>query len=173
MKKKFHTLLSTVLLAALAFIAAPVQAGSLTDYGENKVIDALLRGQAIGTPATWYIALFTTTCTDAGPGTEVSTSGTAYARQSVSAALASWAGTQSAGSTTASSGTGGTTSNNAAITWSASTAAWGTVTSVGWMDASTAGNRWICIDLTSSLNVSGAGFTVQFAAGQLTFQIDN
>lgn len=148
-------------------------ATALTDFGENKSLDALLRAQAIGTPATWYIALFTDTCTDAGPGTEVSTSGTAYARQAVTASLANWAGTQSAGSTTASSGTGGTTSNNNAITWSASTAAWGNVQSVGWMDASTAGNRWICINLTAALNVTGAGFTVTFAAGQLTFQIDN
>lgn len=157
----------------LALFTGPAAAGALANYGENKLLDALLRGQAIGTPATWHIALFTDTCTDAGPGTEVSTSGTAYSRQSVSAALASWAGTQSSGSTTASSGTGGTTSNNAAITWSASTAAWGTIQSVGWMDAATAGNRWICIDLASALSVSGSGFTVQFAPGTLQFQIDN
>jgi hypothetical protein len=158
-------------LGALAPL--PAAAGALSDYGENKLVDALLRAQSIGTPATWYIALFTTTCTDAGPGTEVSTSGTAYARQAVTASLANWAGTQGAGTTVASSGTSGTTSNNNAITWSASTAAWGIVTSVGWMDASSSGNRWICIDLTSSLNVSGSGFTVSFAAGQLSFQIDN
>ena len=170
----------TLAALALSFVAAlsvlaPIsaQAGALSDYGENKLVDALLRGQSIGTPATWYIALFTTTCTDAGPGTEVSTSGTAYARQAVTASLANWAGTQGAGTTVASSGTSGTTSNNNAITWSASTAAWGTVTSVGWMDASTSGNRWICIDLDASLNVSGSGFTVSFAAGQLSFQIDN
>lgn len=149
------------------------RAGSLTDYGENKVLDALIRGQAIGTPANWSISLYTTTCTDAGPGTEVSSSSTGYGRQTVAASMAAWAGTQSAGSTAASSGSGGATSNNGAITWSASTAAWGTISSVGWMDASTAGNRWICIDLTTPLNVSGAGFTVSFSAGQLTFQIDN
>lgn len=170
MKSTIKHLLVAVVLVLAQLTAS---AAALTDYGENKVVDSLLRGQAIGTPATWYVALFTTTCTDAGPGTEVSASGTAYGRQPVTAALASWAGTQSAGSTVASSGTGGTTSNNAAITWSASTAAWGTITSVGWMDASTAGNRWICIDLTSSLNVSGSGFTVSFSSGQLQFQIDN
>ena len=170
MKKMLSSFLVSV---ALALAAIPAHSAALTDYAENKVVDALLRAQAIGTPATWYVALFTTTCTDAGPGTEVSTSGTAYSRQGVAASLANWAGTQSAGSTTASSGTGGTTSNNNAIAWSASTAAWGTITSVGFMDANSAGNRWVCIDLTSSLNVSGSGFTVQFAAGQLSFQIDN
>jgi len=175
--KSLRLNLSALLLAAAAVFggvfSTTAQAGALTDYGENKLVDALLRAQAIGTPATWYIALFTDTCTDAGPGTEVSTSGTAYGRQAVTAALANWAGTQSAGSSTASSGTGGTTSNNNVIAWSASTASWGTIQSVGWMDASTAGNRWICINLTSSLNVSGSGFTVSFAAGQLSFQIDN
>ncbi len=174
LRKHLLPLIVSIGLIAGGFLHASVaHAGALSDYGENKLVDALLRGQSIGTPATWYIALFTTTCTDAGPGTEVSTSGTAYARQAVTASLANWAGTQSAGSTVASSGTGGTTSNNNAITWSASTSAWGTVTSVGWMDASTAGNRWICLDLASSLNVSGSGFTVSFAAGQLSFQIDN
>ena len=163
-------LIAGVLFATAAFAAT---AGALTDYAENKVVDALLRGQALGAPATQYIALFTTACTDAGPGTEVSTSGTAYARQSVTASLANWSGTQSAGSTVASTGSNGTTSNNVVITWTASTAAWGMLSSVGWMDASTAGNRWICVDLTTPLNVSGAGFTVSFAAGQITFQIDN
>ena len=163
----------SALILLFAVCASLSHATSLTDYGENKVIDALVRGQAIGTPATWYIALYTDTCSDSASGTEVSTSGTAYARQAVTAGLTQWAGTQSAGSTTTSSGTGGTTSNNSAITWSASTASWGTIQSVGWTDASTAGNRWICINLTSSLNVSGSGFTVQFTAGTLQFQIDN
>jgi hypothetical protein len=167
------TIKHLLIAAVLVFAQLTASAAAITDYGENKLTDALLRGQAIGTPATWHMALFTTTCTDAGPGTEVSTSGTGYGRQPVTAALASWAGTQSAGSTVASSGTGGTTSNNAAITWAASTAAWGTLQSVGWMDASSAGNRWICIDLASPLSVSGSGFTVSFSAGQLQFQIDN
>lgn len=166
-----HASVSHERYASIGISAA--NAGALTDYGENKTLDALVRGQAIGTPANWYIALFTDTCTDAGPGTEVSTTSTAYGRQLVAASLTAWAGTQAAASTTASSGTGGTTSNNSAITWTASTAAWGTIQSVGWMDASTAGNRWICINLTSPLNVSGSGFTVSFPAAALSFQIDN
>lgn len=145
----------------------------LTDYAENKIVDALMRGQALGAPATWYVALFTTARSDASAGTEVSESGTAYARQSVTASLANWAGTQSAGSTTASSGTGGTTSNNAAITWSSSTASWGTVESVGLMDAASGGNCWISINLNSSITIGGAGFTVSFQPATLTLQIDN
>lgn len=171
--KNIRLTLAALFASALCLLGGYATAAALTDYAENKAVDAILRGQALGAPATVHIALFTDTCTDAGPGTEVSTSGTAYGRQSVTSSLANWAGTQSAGSTAASSGTGGTTSNNSAITWSASTAAWGNIQSVGFMDASTAGNRWICINLTSALNVTGAGFTVSFSAGQLTFQVDN
>lgn len=172
MKKLFASLAIAAALCAGLFAPA-AQAAALSDFGENKVVDAVVRGQAIGTPATWHVALFTDTCTDAGPDTEVSTSATAYARVAVTAGLTQWAGTQSAGSTTASSGTNGTTSNNAVITWAQSTAAWGNIQSVGFMDASTAGNRWICIDLTAAFNVSGSGITVSFPAAALTFQIDN
>ena len=173
--KSLRLNLAALFLAAAALfggiLSTAAQAGALLDYGENKLVDALLRAQSIGTPATWYIGLTTDSCTDTGNGTEPS--GNAYARVAVTASLANWAGTQSAGSTTASSGTGGTTSNNNAITFPTSTGAWGTVQAVRWYDASTAGNAWICINLTSSLNVSGSGFTVSFSAGQLSFQIDN
>lgn len=169
--KSIRLILASLMVSALCLIGGYAQAGALTDYAENKTVDALLRGQSLGAPATFYIGLATDTCTDSGAGTEPS--GNAYARVAVTSSLANWAGTQSAGSTVASSGTGGTTSNNSAITWTASTGAWGTLQSVRWYDAASAGNSWICINLTSSLSVSGAGFTVQFTAGQLSFQVDN
>jgi hypothetical protein len=68
-------------------------------------------------PGKLYIGLDTVACGETGSGTEVT--GGSYARVAVTSSLANWAGTQSAGSTTASSGTGGTTSNNNAITFSA------------------------------------------------------
>jgi len=143
----------------------------LTDYAENKLLDAVLRGQALGAPATFYVALSTGLRSDSAAPTEPV--GNAYARVAVTSSLANWAGSQAAASTTASSGTGGTTSNNATIAFPTSTGSWGNIQSVWFMDASTAGNAWISIDLSSALNVSGAGFTVQFTAGQLQFQIDN
>lgn len=164
-------LIAAFALVASAIIAPAAHADALTNYAENKAVDAMLRGQSLGAPATMYIGLTTDACSDVGNGTEPS--GGAYARVAVTSSLANWAGTQSAGSTTASSGTNGTTSNNSAIVFPASTASWGTVQAVRWYDASTAGNAWICINLASSLNVSGAGFTVQFSSGQLSFQIDN
>lgn len=166
-------IVAALAIACAALVAPIATAADLTDFGENKLIDALFRGQALGAPASWHLALYTDTCTDAGPGTEVSTSGTAYARQAVTASLANFAGTQSAGSTVASTGTGGTTSNNSVITWTESTASWGNIQSVGFTDATTAGNRWVCINLSAPFNVSGAGITVKFNAATLTFQIDN
>lgn len=164
--------LALLAVVALSSLTLPpmAQAGALTDYAENKVVDALLRGQSLAAPATFYIRLNTTACSDSASGTEVS--GGSYARVAVTSSLANWAGTQSAGSTTASSGTGGTTSNNAVVTFTTPSDGWGTVSSVEWMDASTAGNSWICTTLTVSKTIN-TGDTVTFPAASLTFQIDN
>jgi hypothetical protein len=105
-----------LLLCAVFYVfsALPLisSAGVFTDYAENKIADALFRGQSLGAPASFYVGLSTTACSDSSPGTEVSTSGTGYARVAVTSSLANWAGTQAAGSTTASSGTGATTSRS-------------------------------------------------------------
>lgn len=156
---------------ALAFVTAisfapAANAQALTDYLENKLIDAMFRGQAFTMPATIYVGLQTVACSDSSAGTEVT--GGSYARVAVTSSLANWAGTQSAGSTTASSGTGGQTSNNAAITFPAPTANWGTVVSFGLYDASTAGNMLICQALTASKTVNSGDSSPSFSAGALT-----
>lgn len=89
----------------------------------------------------------------------------------MTASLANFNGTQ--GTTAASSGTGGTVTNAAEIAWTESTASWGTLQSVWWMDAASAGNAWICQNLTAPFAVSGAGITVRFPATTLQFQMDN
>ena len=167
MKKTFRSLVASLLLAA----ASLVHAGALTDYAENKVIDALIRGQTLGAPATWYVALYTACPTDSTGGTEVT--GGSYARVAVTAGLTQWAGTQSAGSTAASSGTGGTTSNNATVTFPAPTANWGVVLCWGLTDASSGGNIWIYSTLTTSKTINNGDAAPSFAAGAATFQIDN
>lgn len=144
---------------------------ALSDYLENNLIDFLLRAQAFTAPATTYVALLTAAPSDAGGGTEVT--GGSYARVAVTSALANWAGTQSAGSTTASSGTGGTTSNNGAITFPAPTANWGVITHFGLYDASTSGNLLIWGALTASKTVNNGDAAPSFPAAALTFQIDN
>lgn len=164
--KMFHRILFA---GALALASLGVHAQAFTDYAENKLVDALFRGQSLGAPATWYVGLLTAACSDSAAGTEVT--GGSYARVAVTASLANFAGTQSAGSTTASSGTGGVTSNNAAITFPAPTGPWGTVTHYGFYDASTAGNQWLCVSLTTSKTVNSGDSAPSFAIGAATVTI--
>lgn len=214
--------------------------GMLSDYAQNKITDAIHRGQALGAPATMYFALLKCTkgarvnstayalndtiavtandgkihlykCTTAGttaasqstlyPGTkdEAITDGTAvmteqgsaldagtavsepsggsYARASVVASLANWSGTQSAGSTTASSGTAGASSNNGAITYAAPTADWcsGLERIWGWAmyDASSAGNLWEWAPLTTIQAVTNGQAAPSFAAAALQVTYGN
>ncbi len=141
-----------------------------SDYLENKYLDFLFRAQTFTAPATIYVALLTAAPSDSGGGTEVS--GGSYARVAVTSSLANWAGTQSAGSTTASTGTGGTTSNNAAITFPAPTGNWGVVTHFGLYDASTSGNLLYWAALTTSKTINNADAAPSYAIGALTIQED-
>lgn len=138
---------------------------------ENKLIDFVLRAQTFTPPATTYVALFTANEADSGGGTEVS--GGSYARVAVTSGLTQWAGTQSAGSTVASTGTGGTTSNNAAIIFPAPTGNWGVVTGMGVFDASTSGNLLFYSALTIAKTINSGDGAPSFAISTLTFQIDS
>jgi hypothetical protein len=137
----------------------------MSDFLENKLIDQLFRGQTAPTTTTLYVGLLTAAPSDAGGGTEVT--GGSYARVAVTSSLANWAGTQAAASTVASSGTGGQTSNNAAITFATPSATWGTVTHFGIYDASTAGNLLFWGALTISKTINQAD-TVTFPAASLS-----
>lgn len=88
---------------------------ALTDIAENDFVDVYLRNQASAKPTTWTIRLYTAAPGETGGGTEASY--TNYAAVTQTASLANFAGTQSAGSTTASTGTGGQTSNNNLLTF--------------------------------------------------------
>ena len=59
----------------------------MSNYLENALINATLRATTYTSPATVYVALFTTDPTDANSGTEVTGGG--YARTAVSFATAS------------------------------------------------------------------------------------
>lgn len=174
-RKKFGRLVASIVAASLMLFvvigSGPARALSMTDYLENKIIDAMFRGQAYTMPTTIWIGLSTTACSDSATGTEVT--GGSYARVSIASTLANWAGTQSAGSTVASTGTSGTTSNNIVLTYPAPTAAWG---SVGWMvfyDAASAGNALFCTALTQAKTINNGDSAPSFAIGAATVQIDN
>lgn len=145
---------------------------NLNDYAENKVFDAILRGQALAAPNPLYFALGTNLRSDSGAPTEPV--GNGYARVAVTPNLTNFNGTQ--GSTAVSSGTDGTGENAVEIVFPTSTGAWAAganLQSVWIMDAATGGNCWISIDLVSPLAVTATGFTLKFAGGQLSFQADN
>jgi hypothetical protein len=146
---------------------------AMSNFLENALADLLMRGQSAtingktlswsATP-TYYVALYTTDPTDAGGGTEVS--GTGYARVALACSLANWSGTQSVGSTTASSGTAGRVSNNATIDFGTAGGSWGTVTHMAIHDASSGGNLLIHKQLASSRTIT-LGDPVTFPADSL------
>lgn len=144
---------------------------AMSDYLENKLIDFLFRGQAFSAPTVLAVGLFTANPADAGGGTEVS--GGSYARVNLAPSLANWAGTQAAGSTTASTGTGGSTSNNGAITFPAPTANWGVITGIGIFDATTGGNLLFWSPLAANKTVNNGDAAPSFAAAALSVQLDN
>lgn len=118
-----------------------------------------------------------TAALDSGAAELVEPSGGNYARVPYAATKANWAGTQSAGSTTASSGTGGVTSNNSAVTFGVPSADWTTGSEKiwGWVefDRLTGGvvlNHGPLSTLQSVLNGQAAP---SFAAGALTKTISN
>lgn len=155
---------------ALVLGSGAANAAALTNYLENKLIDTFLRAQAYTMPATVSVGLFTTCPTDSSSAGEVT--GGSYARVDITSSLANWSGTQSEGSTTTSSGSGGLTKNNNVITFPTATTDWGTVACFGVFDASTSGNLLFYAALTASRNITN-GSTASFAAAALSFQIDN
>jgi hypothetical protein len=152
-----------------------------TDAFENKLIDFLFRGQALGLanttaaagtgPSTHYVGLITAAGSDAAVGTEVAGGG--YARVAVAATLANWAGTQGAGTTVASNGSSGTTSNNNAVTFPTPSAAWGQVVEFGVFDSQVGGTELWRGALGSPKTINNGDPAPSFAAGALTIQIDN
>jgi hypothetical protein len=160
--KRIMSFITVLLLTLVTFTAS---AGPLTDYLEDQIVAHLFRTASFTKPTTLAVALYTTACSDTGGGTEVSNTGTAYARVSVNPADGTWAAT---------SGGNGTTSNVSAVTFAQATADWGTVTHWSIVDSATygAGNVLVCSALNASRNIT-TGADPSFPAGALTVQVDN
>lgn len=170
MNRTLSKLIAIVAIAFAGVMAActSAHAQNIGDYAENQIIDTVFRAQATSLGANIFIGLSTVACSDSSVGTEVT--GGSYARVSVARSLANWAGTQSAGSTTASSGTGGQTSNNTVITFPTPSANWGLVVSAFASDAASGNNIIFCTNLTLSKTIN-SGDAVTFPAGSLTFTV--
>ena len=126
-----------------------------------------LKGTAFpATLANTYVAALTTapTAIDGTGAVEVSTSGTAYARQAV--ASSGWSAISASGSGLSALEV---ISNSALIAFAQATANWGTVVGLALYDASTAGNLLAYGDLTTSVAVN-SGDTLQVPIGDLINQ---
>lgn len=156
---------------------------AMTDFFENKLVDFLFRGQALGItgataaagtgPASVWAAAMTTVDND-GQSARVEVTGGNYARVQITSSLANWSGTQGAGTTTASTGSSGTISNNNVITFPTPNANWsGQVVGIELFDAATGGNGLAYGALTAGKTVNNGDPAPYFPAGSLSFQIDN
>jgi hypothetical protein len=129
----------------------------LTNLAINDILSKLFGNTTFAVPATFYIALSTTTPTASGTNfTEPA--GNAYARASVTNNT-----TNFPASTTESS------SNATLISFPQATGAWGTVTYIGIYDSATvgAGNCWAVAPLTASEAIVN-GMTFQLPATNLS-----
>jgi hypothetical protein len=121
----------------------------MSNYLENAVINAVLRNTSYTSPATVYVALYTSDPTDANTGTEVS--GGSYARQAITFGAPS----------------NGVTTNSASVTFPTATASWGTVSYIGLRDASTSGNLLFHTALDGAKTV-GTGDIFTISTGNLS-----
>lgn len=143
--------------------------GGMSDYLSNKMLDLLFRAQAFTWPATLGLAYFTTAPTNAGGGVEPGAG--SYARKALVPSLTSLSGTQSAGSTVASSGTSGRISNNASLAFPAPTADQGIAVAEGIYDATTLGNL-LFWKARSPKSISNGGPAPTIAANAMGLTLD-
>jgi hypothetical protein len=129
-------------------------ANNLTDFLENELLDHSLGVGSWTMPAVVKLALFTADPTDTGDLTNEITGG-AYARQTVAFTAAG----------------GGSTSNDADVTFPQATADWGTVTHIGVMNATTGGTMLWHGQLTTPKTV-GSGDTFKVPTGDLDISLN-
>jgi hypothetical protein len=127
---------------------------SFSNTFETHVLNYVFTATSVTRPTAWYLALFTSNPAEDASGTEVSTSGTAYARQSAAFTVS-----------------GNTASNSAAIEFPTATASYGTVSHVGVFDASTSGNL-IAYSALSTSKAIDTGDVFRVPSGDLDITLD-
>lgn len=127
---------------------------SFTNTYENHVMNYVFTSTSVTRPTAWYVALFTSDPTDTGSaGTEVS--GYSYARTAVTFSV-----------------TGDTATNSAAVEFPAASGGnWGTITHIGVMTASSAGDMIVHSALTTSKAIND-GDVFRIPTGDLDITLD-
>lgn len=148
-----------------------------TTAGTSAAAQSTLYPGAIGEGITDGTAVFTeqTAALRAGiGGVVVEAAYTNYARSTLAAALANWAGTQGAGTTVASTGTSTpTTSNNSTMTFGTAAGSGPTfVWAVALFDASSAGNMLTIHPMATPKTVNNGDPAPTIAAAALSFSLD-
>lgn len=121
----------------------------MSNYLENKLLDAVLRNTSYTSPTTTYVGLYTTNPGEGNTGTEVT--GGSYARKSA----------------TFNAPVDGVCTNSAAVEFDQATASWGTISHIGILDAITSGNLLFYTDITISKTIE-TGDIFKISAGQLS-----
>ena len=127
---------------------------SFSNTFETHVLNYVFTATSVTRPTAWYIALFTSNPAEDASGTEVSASGTAYARRTVAFTVS-----------------GNLATNSAAVEFPTATASFGTVTHIGVFDASTSGNLIAYSALSASKAIS-TGDVFRVPAGDLDITLD-
>lgn len=138
-------------------------AGSKSDYLENAILDHVYGSTSWSKPATVYVALFTTSPSDSGGGTEVSTgTWTNYARVAVTNNTTNWPNASS-----------GVKSNGTEISFGTATISGSapTVVAAATYDAASSGNllHWATLSTNKVVN---NGDVVKFNVGGITITED-
>jgi len=127
---------------------------SFSNTFETHVLNYVFTATSVTRPTAWYIALFTSNPAEDASGTEVSTSGTAYARRPVAFTVS-----------------GNLATNSAAVEFPTATANFGTVTHIGVFTASTSGTLIAYSALSASKSIS-TGDVFRVPAGDLDITLD-
>jgi len=127
---------------------------SFTNTTETLALTWLFTASAATRPTAWHVALFTAAPGETGGGTELSTVGTAYARQAATFTVS-----------------GNLATNSGAIEYPTATASWGTITHIAVFDAATGGNMLAYATLTASKTIA-SGDVFRIPAGDLDITLE-
>jgi|TARA_R110000764_G_scaffold4485_4_gene18353 hypothetical protein len=126
---------------------------AMSDYLELKFLDHFTGRASTTAPSAVYLGLAVGSIADNAGGTELS--GSNYAREAITFAVAS----------------GGAIANNNAVEFNSATGSWGTVAYWGIWDASTSGNLLFHGAFTASKAIA-TGDILKVASGSLTISAD-